>query len=331
MSRIPPRWVAATVLVLATAVIGAAAVVHRPRAVIVQTDESTAIIRTHRGTVGAVLDEIGVALDPRDRVTPARARPVEDGLMIIVRRASPVVLTVGGRKRLVMTASGTVAELLREARVRVRPGDRVLPAPTTALHPGAAVRVIRVETRILTRVERVPFAQVLQEDPTLPRGTLRVLQAGRAGWIARRTAIKTADGVVVERRDLEGMEVQPPQDRILLIGTRRVIATRGEFTGKEMLHMEATAYAPGHGRGVDGITAIGLRAGYGVVAVDPLVIPLGSRLFIEGYGPAVAGDVGGAIKGRRIDLGFATAREAYRFGRRPVVVYILSTPVARAQ
>jgi 3D (Asp-Asp-Asp) domain-containing protein len=93
--------------------------------------------------------------------------------------------------------------------------------------------------------------------------------------------------------------------------------------------MEATAYAPWHGKGVDGTTAIGLRAGYGVVAVDPRVIPLRSVLYIEGYGRAIAGDTGGAIKGHRIDLGFATAREAYRFGRRPVRVYVLSTPGSR--
>jgi 3D (Asp-Asp-Asp) domain-containing protein len=79
---------------------------------------------------------------------------------------------------------------------------------------------------------------------------------------------------------------------------------------------------------VDGTTSIGLRAGYGVVAVDPELIPLRSVLYIEGYGRAIAGDVGSAIKGRRIDLGFEKAREAYRFGRRVVRVYILSSPAA---
>jgi 3D (Asp-Asp-Asp) domain-containing protein len=107
-----------------------------------------------------------------------------------------------------------------------------------------------------------------------------------------------------------------------------VIASRGQFTGKEVLEMEATGYAPWHGKGVDDVTAIGMKAGYGVVAVDPKVVPLRSVLFIEGYGQAVAGDTGGAIKGHRIDLGFNTAREAYKFGRRPVRVYILSTPTA---
>jgi len=141
--------------------------------------------------------------------------------------------------------------------------------------------------------------------------------------------VTTADGFVVERRQVEAVITRPPQDRVIRVGTRRVLASRGEFAGKEVLVMEATGYAPWHGHGVDDVTATGMRAGFGVVAVDPRVIPLGSVLFIEGYGRAIAGDTGGAILGNRIDLGFPTAREAYRFGRRPVRVYILSEPAAR--
>jgi 3D (Asp-Asp-Asp) domain-containing protein len=90
--------------------------------------------------------------------------------------------------------------------------------------------------------------------------------------------------------------------------------------------MIATAYDPGPlscGPYADGRTAIGLRAGHGVVAVDPNVIPLRARLYIEGYGPAIAGDVGGAIKGNRIDLGYNSRRAALQFGRRPVTVWVL--------
>jgi 3D (Asp-Asp-Asp) domain-containing protein len=66
-----------------------------------------------------------------------------------------------------------------------------------------------------------------------------------------------------------------------------------------------------------------MRAGYGVVAVDPRHIPLGSRLYIEGYGFAIAGDTGGAIKGHRIDLGYGNYRAARSFGRKKVTVHVL--------
>jgi len=138
-----------------------------------------------------------------------------------------------------------------------------------------------------------------------------------------------ADGGLVSTIYL-GQEVErPSQARVIRTGTRVLVASRGAFAGYEYMTLEATAYAPWHGKGVDGTTAIGLRAGYGVVAVDPRVIPLRSRLFIEGYGYAIAGDTGGAIKGTRIDLGMDTVRAAKQFGRRSVRVYIIKKYVKK--
>ncbi|MDU2184171.1 MAG: 3D domain-containing protein, partial [Negativicoccus succinicivorans] len=85
---------------------------------------------------------------------------------------------------------------------------------------------------------------------------------------------------------------------------------------------EATAYHPMDGDG-RGITASGMKAGYGVVAVDPNVIPMGTRVFVPGYGEAIAADTGGAIIGNRIDLCMETYDECYQYGRRNVEVYVL--------
>lgn len=112
----------------------------------------------------------------------------------------------------------------------------------------------------------------------------------------------------------------PPQ-----VYTKQTPAGWIEYT--EILTMEATAYYPGPestGMWADGYTATGLRAGHGVVAVDPQVIPLGTALYIPGYGLAVAADVGSSIKGNRIDLCFDTYEEALFFGRRQVEVYVLT-------
>lgn len=86
--------------------------------------------------------------------------------------------------------------------------------------------------------------------------------------------------------------------------------------------MEATAYMPWDGGG-DGITASGMLAQYGVAAVDTDVIPLGTRLYIPGYGEAIAADTGGAIIGNRIDLCMDDYGQAMDFGRRYVTVYVL--------
>lgn len=85
--------------------------------------------------------------------------------------------------------------------------------------------------------------------------------------------------------------------------------------------MHASAYHPSDGDGY-GITATGTKAGHGTVAVDPSVIPLGSKVFIPNYGEAVAADTGGAIVGNRIDLCMDTFQECYSFGRRDVEVFV---------
>lgn len=102
----------------------------------------------------------------------------------------------------------------------------------------------------------------------------------------------------------------------------QVETSRGLSRYSAVYTMEATAYLPWDGGG-SGITASGLPAQYGVVAVDTDVIPLGTRLYIPGYGEAIAADTGGAIVGDRIDLCMEDYGAAMDFGRRDVTVYVL--------
>lgn len=102
----------------------------------------------------------------------------------------------------------------------------------------------------------------------------------------------------------------------------KVQTESGQAFYRDVYTMEATAYLPTDGNGA-GITATGIAAVRGVVAVDPDVIPLGSRVYIPGYGTAIAADTGGAIRGGRIDLCMESYGEAINFGRRNVEVYIL--------
>jgi 3D (Asp-Asp-Asp) domain-containing protein len=325
-----PRWRVALLpgVVIVTMALGAAALAHLPKFVLVQSGTGQQKVRTFGATVGDVLRDGRVVVEGYDRVYPPRETRASNGMTVAIRRAFPVRFFADGHPRVLMTAAQSVGEFLAESRVGVGPSDQVHPAADAPLWSGATVRLVRVTTRIVTVEERLPYARIARPDPTMPRGRTRVVQDGRPGLRLRRIAVTTADGFVTRRQEVEAVISRPPQDRIVSVGTRRVIASRGQFTGKEVLEMEATGYAPWHGKGVDDVTATGMKAGFGVVAVDPLVIPLGSVLFIEGYGRAVAGDTGGAIKGHRIDLGFATAQEAYRFGRRAVRVYILSSPAA---
>src|SRR6266849_1489441 len=156
----------------------------------------------------------------------------------------------------------------------------------------------------------------LRASPTLIafRDSRRVIQPRRTVLVERLYRVTAVDGVTARQTLIGERFLRTPLDQLSHRGAWIQTASRGLFAGYEYLDMIATAYAPHCCRGVGEITATGMRAGPGVVAVDPVVIPLGSRVYIEGYGDAVAGDIGGALKGRRIDLGFATKNAALQYG-----------------
>lgn len=106
---------------------------------------------------------------------------------------------------------------------------------------------------------------------------------------------------------------------------RGTLASRaGNVRRFRLMRMIATAYCPrGCCGSSSGRTATGRRAEYGIVAVDPRVIPLGTTLYVDRYGFAIAADTGRKIKGARIDLCFPTHKEALRFGRKTVKVLLL--------
>jgi len=102
--------------------------------------------------------------------------------------------------------------------------------------------------------------------------------------------------------------------------------TKAETKAKKKITMEATAYTA-NCTGCSGITRTGINLkanpNQKVIAVDPNVIPLGTRVYVEGYGTAIAGDTGGAIKGNRIDIFIPSRQDALNFGRRQVTVTVL--------
>jgi 3D (Asp-Asp-Asp) domain-containing protein len=234
----------------------------------------------------------------------------------------PITVAVDGQLRRITTMARTSRQVLAQAGVSLGPADRVFPSPAISLWSGARVRVVRIEREFTTTRIPLPMPAVTRRDPTLPRGMVRT-DPGRVGVKVQRFLTTFADGRLVSTTYLSQEVVRHGIPSVTRVGTRVLVASRGQFAGKEYMMLVATAYSPHCCRGVDSATALGLRAGYGVVAVDPRVIPLRSRLYIEGYGYAIAGDTGGAIKGLRIDLGMDTLRAARQFGRRGVRVYIL--------
>ncbi len=177
--------------------------------------------------------------------------------------------------------------------------------------------------KIETKRVSIPVAIQYERVDTLPKGIEEVVQEGAEGLDEVEEEVVYAAGNVVESHELSRNNISPMKPKIIRTGSLDTESVPSHGQVKQMLTMEATAYLPTDGGG-DGITATGVQAHHGIVAVDPNVIPLGTRLYIPGYGEAVAADTGGDIIGNRIDVVLEDYSSAIQFGRRTVEVYVLS-------
>jgi 3D (Asp-Asp-Asp) domain-containing protein len=235
------------------------------------------------------------------------------------------ILVDGGQKDRVSRKS-TVREALADADVKLGPEDEVFPDTDQPIWDGMPIFVCRVQTRVMARDEELPYQTRYQPTVTRFRRLPIISRPGRAGLVRKRYEVVYRDGQETERRLLAAVVVRPAQDQVITAPPRFQLASRGYYGGRRVFRMVATAYDPGPGScpgSADGITAMGFRAGRGIAAVDPSLIPMKAHLFVEGYGHCVAADIGSAIKGNRIDLGFSSRAEALRYGRREVIVYVL--------
>jgi 3D (Asp-Asp-Asp) domain-containing protein len=237
-----------------------------------------------------------------------------------------ITVTADGAARPVMTTHTNVALVLKEAGIELGPLDRVVPGPKDRVRDGARIAVTRVTERVVSETERIAYDTVRTFTKSLRPGLVRQKTDGTPGEKMLSYRVRCENGVETSRTRISAIVAKRPVDRVLEIGSRGTYTSRGAWRTARVMNMSASAYDPGPGscgKWATGRTACGLRAGYGVVATDPRVIPMGTRLYIENYGYAVAGDKGRAIKGMRIDLGYDTRAEALRFGRRKVTVHVL--------
>lgn len=284
---------------------------------------------TTKQELGAALLAHGMVIGEHDVVQPALSTSLrgQSEIRVTVHQAVTLSVTEGGQEKRVESAAVSVRALLADLNIALGDKDVVSIPLDSPLVEGMQIRVVRRTEQVLTAQEELPFETVTRQDENLRLGDAKVVQAGEAGLKEVRRRVLLEDGRTVSSEIIEEKVIREPVNQIVAYGTQGVVSRGGqEYRYTQELTMTATGYTAGKESNPDGngLTYTGARAVRGVVAVDPRVIPLYTRLYIEGYGPAIALDTGGAIKGNKIDLCFDTVAEALEWGIRPVKVYILS-------
>lgn len=296
-----------------------------------QVDGSTYQWHTLSSDVNQVLQEKKIVLESGDQVIPSLKTPVAEDLKIKVYRAFTVKIKADGKTKEFSTIAQPVKEVLASAKIDVDKDDQVTPALDTVVAPGQNIKVVKVHSKLITKQITVKPGTEYYKDKDLERGEEKVIREGKPGLVERQVRVVYEDGKEVDRYRISEKTLKPVLNAVVARGIRNVVRTlttsRGSFRYVEVKNMLATAYYPGPescGKyAAYGQTYTGKKAGFGLVAVDPRVIKLGTKLYIEGYGKAEAADIGGAIKGNRIDLCYETYREAAMYGSKKIKVYIL--------
>jgi 3D (Asp-Asp-Asp) domain-containing protein len=235
-------------------------------------------------------------------------------------------LLVDGRQKDWISEKSTVQEALAEAGIELSPQDEVFPDLDQPLWDSIPIFVCRVHTEVEAHDERIPYRILFDPAKSRWQRLPVITRRGQPGLVRKRYEVVYRDGRETERNLIETSVLRPAVTERISAPPRYQLAARGYYAGRRVFKMVATAYDPGPGScgpAARGKTAIGLRAGRGIVAVDPRMIPMKARIYIEGYGYAVAGDIGSAIRGNRIDLGFRSRSQALQYGRHPVTVRVV--------
>ncbi|MEA3309707.1 MAG: ubiquitin-like domain-containing protein [Chloroflexota bacterium] len=288
---------------------------------------------TDAPTVGAALLQKGIELYRADRLFPAPSTPVHSGLHIRLDRSMPVRVQLDGHTIRTRTHRDRVGEVLADLGILLNGLDYTTPDLAATLSENTEIRVRRVTESVLVEQSPIPFETVWRPDPNMELDHRGITQEGAPGVLERRIRLSYEDGQLVERRVESEMVVQAAADRVMGYGTKVVVRPLETSSGVveywRVFRVLATSYSASTA-GVPksnphyGYTATGIKMRDGIVAVDPRLISLGTNLYVPGYGLGLAADIGGAIKGKRVDLGYSD--EHLQLWYSWVDVYLL-TPV----
>ncbi|MDO5398386.1 MAG: G5 domain-containing protein [bacterium] len=305
------------------------------------------VVKTRVGNVAELLSEEGMTVSDADKLNVSPEAEIDDGHEIIVKRGKQVTIKTVEGETVANVTSADAESALEEAGYQTGAADEIT-------KEGDVISVVTVDEKTEETAVPVDFDTIYTEDASLAKGETKVVQAGVQGEKLITQHVVYRDGTEVSRETLSEEITDEPVQQIIAKGTKitatpepskSVTAPAAKGSGfssdtgstingmkyRKKITMQATAYStsPSENGGY-AVSAKGNPLKHGIVAVDPNVIPLGSKVYVEStdgswvYGVASAEDTGGAIKGNRIDLCYeGSAASVNTFGRRTCNVYIL--------
>jgi len=321
--------------------VGVAVFLNFKREVVINEDGKQIELKTMKTTVKEVLEQNGISVTTDDYISVPLNTKLQrfNKTVINIKKAVPINILIEGKIKKLYTYRDTVKDALAYSPIDYSGKDRLDGASLSdKVVSNMSFRVIKVKEEIEKEKLNVPFKVITRENNHLDKGKTLTVRSGKDGEREKQYKVVYEDGKQDKKDLISDKIVAAPISKIIDLGTVMNFRTsRGDVVRySKVIDMSATSYTASYadtgkhpGDPGFGITATGMRAREGIVAVDPNVIALGTRLYIEGvgstpnYGFALAGDTGGAIKGNKIDLFYKSQSKSNWWGRRNVRVYIL--------
>lgn len=280
-------------------------------------------------TVEDLFKDAKIEITEHDKVNPSLDTKLTQNMKVEVEKAFQLTLNDGGTETQVWSTSTTVADFLKGQNVALNELDRVEPGMEEQITANSVVNVVRVEKVTDVVEESVAFGVVRKKDNNIDKGKEKVVTPGQEGKVAKHYEVVLENGKEVSRDLIKTETLADSKDKVVAVGTREIVqqVSRGTANASKEFYVSSTAYTA-YCSGCSGTTATGinLRANPNVkiIAVDPSIIPLGTKVYVEGYGYAIAADKGTDIKGYKIDVFFSEKSQAFRWGQRKVKIQILN-------
>ncbi|MGN1127009.1 MAG: G5 domain-containing protein [Ruminococcus sp.] len=296
-----------------------------------------------RGTVEDALNKAGITLAKDEKVTPSLNSEVSEGTEIKISNSVSVDITLMGETASYEVPAGTVKDALASVGAVCDKNDKLNVGLNDKVYEDMDITLVKVTVKNETETQVVDYKTTVKKDSTMDKGTSEITRYGVEGTKKVTNRNTYEDGVLVSTKVVSSKVTKKPVNQIKVVGTKTTASDTfasnsggaGTFVDnsgntvsyKKVLTGSGTAYTANAGS----LTATGAKARVGGVAVNPSIIPYGSKLYITAsdgsyvYGYATAIDTGGALMDGSaiVDLFMDSYADCANFGRRDVTIYIL--------